>query len=89
MTDEQIEKALKFAVSDLSDCAKEQIFAYINRLKDENERLAFALKLAQIRANDAEERISAYEKGEAIILTADRYAKLEEAEIESVVKSTK
>lgn len=35
MTGEQIEKGLKLAVSDLSDCAKEQIFDYINRLKDE------------------------------------------------------
>lgn len=35
MTDEQIEKALKLAIGGLSDCAQEQIFAYITRLKNE------------------------------------------------------
>lgn len=33
MTDEQIEKALKIAIGDLSNCAQQQIIDYINRLK--------------------------------------------------------
>lgn len=63
MTDEQIENVLErignSRCSDITNFDYLEALDYINRLKDENERLSVALKLAQTRANDAEEKLRA------------------------------
>ena len=47
MTDEQIEKKLKRAISDFFDCAQEHVVTYINRLIAENADLAVKLEAAK------------------------------------------
>lgn len=61
MTNEEIERALKLAISDLSDCAQDQIIDYINRLKAENANLQKWKRRQQICNESNTERIMALE----------------------------